>query len=163
MKKLSVKKGFTLVELLVVMAMLMLLIGSISSSVMSAQKRARLAVATTAVLEISNAILAYENYGKLDKMDEQPSTEDNLAFILGKATEDGRDVPVLYNASIKGGKILDPKKGKVYSCEMWRKGENLIVRGKIAFIGRNQTWLPCKDDEVTKESKPLVPAIPRLK
>lgn len=108
MKKLSVKKGFTLVELLVVMAMLMLLIGSISSSVMSAQKRARLAVATTAVLEISNAILAYENYGKLDKMDEQPSTEDNLAFILGKATEDGRDVPVLYNASIKGGKILDP-------------------------------------------------------
>jgi uncharacterized protein (DUF2147 family) len=65
--------------------------------------------------------------------------------------------------TLEGGKILDPKKGKVYSCEMWRKGENLIVRGKIAFIGRNQTWLPCKDDEVTKESKPLVPAIPRLK
>lgn len=108
MKKDFRKKGFTLVELLVVMAMLMLLIGSISSSVMSAQKRAKLAVATTAVLEISNAILAYENYGELKKMNEQPSTESNLAFILGKATEDGREVPVLYNAAIRGGKILDP-------------------------------------------------------
>ena len=107
MKK-KMKKGFTLVELLVVMAMLMLLIGSISSSVVSAQRRARLSVATTAVLEISNAILAYENYGELKKMHEQPSTESNLAFILGKASEDGKTVPVLYNAAIKGGKILDP-------------------------------------------------------
>ena len=36
--------------------------------------------------------------------------------------------------NLDGGKILDPKKGKVYSCEMWRDGENLIVRGKIAFF-----------------------------
>lgn len=42
----------------------------------------------------------------------------------------------------KGGAILDPKKGKVYNCEIWRDGDNLIVRGKIAFFGRNQTWLP---------------------
>ena len=41
-----------------------------------------------------------------------------------------------------GGEILDPTKGKVYGCEMWRDGKNLIVRGKIAFLGRNQTWLP---------------------
>ena len=65
--------------------------------------------------------------------------------------------------TLDGGKILDPKKGKVYSCEMWRKGENLIVRGKIAFIGRNQTWLPYKDEDLSKEAKPLVPALPRLK
>ena len=44
--------------------------------------------------------------------------------------------------SYSGGEILDPTKGKVYGCEMWRDGENLIVRGKIAFLGRNQTWLP---------------------
>ena len=65
--------------------------------------------------------------------------------------------------TLDGGKILDPKKGKVYSCEMWRKGENLIVRGKIAFIGRNQTWLPYKDEDLSKEAKPLVPALLRLK
>lgn len=49
------------------------------------------------------------------------------------------------NDKFIGGNILDPKKGKVYGCEMWRDGENLIVRGKIAFLGRNQTWLPNKD------------------
>lgn len=47
---------------------------------------------------------------------------------------------------LKDGEITDPKKGKTYSCEIWRSGANLIVRGKIAFIGRNQTWLPCKND-----------------
>ena len=41
-----------------------------------------------------------------------------------------------------GGKILDPQKGKVYGCEIWRENNTLIVRGKIAFLGRNQTWLP---------------------
>lgn len=39
-----------------------------------------------------------------------------------------------------GGKILDPQSGKTYACELWKEGENLIVRGKIAFLGRNQTW-----------------------
>ena len=41
-----------------------------------------------------------------------------------------------------GGEVLDPTKGKVYGCEIWRDGKKLIVRGKIAFLGRNQTWLP---------------------
>ncbi len=44
--------------------------------------------------------------------------------------------------SYSGGEVLDPTKGKVYGCEIWRDGQNLIVRGKIAFLGRNQTWLP---------------------
>lgn len=44
--------------------------------------------------------------------------------------------------SYSGGEVLDPEKGKVYGCEIWREGKNLIVRGKIAFLGRNQTWLP---------------------
>ncbi len=41
----------------------------------------------------------------------------------------------------KGGKILDPQKGKIYGCEIWREGNNLIVRGKIGPFGRNQTWI----------------------
>ena len=57
-----------------------------------------------------------------------------------------------------GGKILDPQKGKVYGCEIWRDGENLIVRGKIAFFGRNQTWLPNKTFK--GDGKPLTPEIP---
>lgn len=65
--------------------------------------------------------------------------------------------------NLDGGKILDPKKGKVYSCEMWRDGENLIVRGKIAFLGRNQTWLPYKGEPLSQADKLLAPKIPGIK
>ena len=58
----------------------------------------------------------------------------------------------------EGGNILDPQKGKVYGCELWKDGENLIVRGKIAFLGRNQTWLPNKDFK--SEKTDLIPLIP---
>ena len=61
----------------------------------------------------------------------------------------------------KGGEILDPKKGKVYGCEIWREGDKLIVRGKIAFLGRNQTWL--QNNELQLESnEPLIPNKPKL-
>jgi uncharacterized protein (DUF2147 family) len=64
---------------------------------------------------------------------------------------------------LDGGKILDPKKGKVYSCEMWRDGDNLIVRGKIAFIGRNQIWLPYKGEPLSESAENPVPIIPYKK
>lgn len=43
------------------------------------------------------------------------------------------------------GKIMDPKKGKIYGCTMWlddadKKGDTLKVRGWVAFIFRTQTW-----------------------
>lgn len=61
-----------------------------------------------------------------------------------------------------GGEILDPQKGKVYGCEIWRDGENLIVRGKIAFFGRNQTWKPALDFQPETDPK-LTPRKPKLK
>ena len=103
--------GFTLVELLVVIAMLMLLAGAVTSSVSSAQRRAKIAQATAEAQEMTNAILAYEHFGddyKLPNYDNTPATESNMGFILGDATVNGQKVPVLYNASIKGGQILDP-------------------------------------------------------
>ena len=42
-----------------------------------------------------------------------------------------------------GGKIMDPKKGSIYSSVIWQeKGEatKLRVRGKIGPFGRTQTW-----------------------
>ena len=62
--------------------------------------------------------------------------------------------------TLDGGKILDPKKGRVYSCEMWRKDENLIVRGKIAFLGRNQTWVPYAAPDLPNEAKSPIPKVP---
>ena len=105
------RRGFTLVELLVVIAMLMLLAGAVTSSVSSAQRRAKIAQATAEAQEMTNAILAYEHFGddyKLPNYDNTPATESNMGFILGDATVNGQKVPVLYNASIKGGQILDP-------------------------------------------------------
>ena len=60
------------------------------------------------------------------------------------------------------GEILDPKKGKVYDCDLWREGDKLIVRGKIAFLGRNQTWEPNTDFKPETTENP-VPKKPRLK
>jgi len=43
-----------------------------------------------------------------------------------------------------GGKILDPKNGKVYGCKMHLvdNGQKLEVRGFVGFslLGRSQTW-----------------------
>ena len=91
--------------------MLMLLAGAVTSSVSSAQRRAKIAQATAEAQEMTNAILAYEHFGddyKLPNYDNTPATESNMGFILGDATVNGQKVPVLYNASIKGGQILDP-------------------------------------------------------
>lgn len=55
------------------------------------------------------------------------------------------------------GKVLDPENGKVYGCEIWREGKNLIVRGKIAFLGRNQTWLPNTTEKPLKNPVPKKP------
>ncbi|MBQ2813998.1 MAG: DUF2147 domain-containing protein [Akkermansia sp.] len=62
--------------------------------------------------------------------------------------------------TFSGGEILDPAKGKVYGCEIWREGKNLIVRGKIAFLGRNQTWLP--NTTFKGKGGKLVPRKPKL-
>ena len=60
------------------------------------------------------------------------------------------------------GQILDPKTGKVYSCDLWREGDKLIVRGKIAFLGRNQTWEPNRTFK-PETTETIVPQKPRLK
>lgn len=64
--------------------------------------------------------------------------------------------------SYSGGEILDPTKGKVYGCEIWREGKNLIVRGKIAFLGRNQTWLPNTTFKPKQKSAAPTPKKPKL-
>jgi uncharacterized protein (DUF2147 family) len=49
----------------------------------------------------------------------------------------------------KGGSIMDPKKGKVYTCTMWmddsdKAGDRLFVRGWVGFFFRDQTWYRIK-------------------
>jgi len=39
------------------------------------------------------------------------------------------------------GEILDPKKGKTYSCKLWVENDKLQVRGYVAFFYRTQEWV----------------------
>jgi len=123
------KRAFTLVELLVVVGMLAILMGAMTSSVSGARKRAKISKATQDVKEITNAILAYQNYaeGRSLKNDAsgswKPATEGNLDMILGGRTNpNGGEVPVLYNAQITGGEIRDPW-GKPYEFMIKRVQE----------------------------------------
>jgi len=108
------KRGFTLVELLVVVGMLAVLMGAMTSSVNRARLRAKISKATQDVKEMTNAILAYENIAPNRSLEKfatgwTKATESSLAIILGGAqTESGEPSPVLYNAQIRNGAIRDP-------------------------------------------------------
>ena len=109
------RKGFTLIELLVVIAMIAILTGAASSTVMKARRRSQIARAETETREMTNAILAYENYDddrSLRKVQTSKAwieaKEDNLKFILGEVQNKQGKVPVLYNASIVKGAVRDP-------------------------------------------------------
>ena len=93
--------GFTLVELLVVIAMLMLLAGAVTSSVAKAQRRAKIAQATAEAQEMTNAIRAFEHFwgeqdlqSKMPKMNDTEATESAMSFILGgDPGPDGEKLP----------------------------------------------------------------------
>lgn len=117
------RQGFTMVELLVVIGMLLLLVGAVSSSVAAAHRRARIQQATTVAQEMTNAILAYENFGSMTgsgefesplakhTMELAEATEAEMGFILGdESRSDGEsgNIPVLFNANITAGAIRDP-------------------------------------------------------
>lgn len=107
------RRAFTLVELLVVIAMIAILAGALTTSIAGAQKRSKISRAQTEVREMTNAILAFANYtedGTLSSkvMEDVESDESRLDFILGRVSERGQEVPVLFNAAVRGGKILDP-------------------------------------------------------
>ena len=57
------------------------------------------------------------------------------------------------NSKADGGRILDPKSGKDYSCkiELKKEGQELEVRGflGISLLGRSQTWIRISEAEAT--------------
>jgi uncharacterized protein (DUF2147 family) len=66
----------------------------------------------------------------------------------------------------KDGNIVDPLKGHVYGAEAWRKGDQLIVRGKFLIFGRNQTWPPAVETDFPAgfqipDITAFVPVIPK--
>lgn len=109
------KRAFTLVELLVVVAIIAILLGAMTVSAKRSQTRARTAKATQEVKEITNAILAFEQYAVDHTLESRVNngwsecTEGAMSFILGgeKGAND-EEIPVLYNAAVQGGSLRDP-------------------------------------------------------
>ncbi len=110
------RKGFTLVELLVVVGMLAVLLAALTTSVAAARHRTRVQKATSDVKVISQAILAYENYNKsgddykLPTLTRAVANNKSLSFLLGTGTTEGGDkLPVLLQAALTStGQINDP-------------------------------------------------------
>ena len=103
--------------MLVVIGMIAILTGAASSAVMKARKRSQIARAEAETQEMTNAILAYENFDQggekfeLPELDNADADKDSLGFILGDGgmAQSGGKIPVLLMASLtSGGKMMDP-------------------------------------------------------
>ena len=123
------RRGFTLIELLVVIAMIAVLMGAVGTGMNQARRRAQIARATQDAKEMTNAILAFENYAKGRSLKNyatgswKETTETSLSMILGgEESDSGEQVPVLYNAQIRNGQILDPW-GRPYEFMIKRVGD----------------------------------------
>ncbi|MBR1981738.1 MAG: DUF2147 domain-containing protein [Akkermansia sp.] len=114
--------------------------------------------------EAKSVVQVYEYqgkyYGRVVELLKNPGAKAKI-----KGSPDIKGLTIIWDLekdgdTYSGGEILDPQKGKVYGCEMWREGKKLIVRGKIAFLGRNQTWLPNTTFKGTEEKPtPKKPAL----
>lgn len=110
----SIKKGFTLMELMVVLAMLGIIMAAIVTSTAAAQERTRKEKALSEVKTITQAILAYENVSKdegLPTMENRDADASSLGFITGKGGQSkyGGEIGSMLDAVYrKGGKMTDP-------------------------------------------------------
>lgn len=112
---------------------------------------------------------AYDDKGAISDTIYAPV--DKAPGVIGHPYYSGLDI--IWDLEPKGkkfvdGEILDPEKGRIYGAELWTEKGKLIVRGKLLFMGRNQTWLPMADNEFnTTFKKPdlqkFVPVIPKVK
>lgn len=110
----------------------------------------------------------FDQKGVIDDTIDHP--QERAPGVKGDPHYAGLDI--IWDLKKKGdkyyGRICDPEKGKVYDAEVWRDGPDLIVRGKIFFFGRNQTWLRASDKDFPSSFKKpdlakVVPNIPVMK
>ena len=85
----SNNRGFTLVELIVVIAMIAIFMAAVGTAIGKTRERARIEKARSDVKVVSQAILAWENYSRggkheLREMNDEEADSSTLAFLLGQ-------------------------------------------------------------------------------
>ena len=144
----AMRRGFTLVELLVVMGMIAILTGAAASSVSRARRRSQIARAESECRQITNAILAYENWSEDHTLKKPSDTFKNwqlndkskLGFILGtepNANGPNGLVPVLYNGAVVNNAIRDPW-GKPYKIKVKDVG---TVKVSVNSVNNLKTFM----------------------
>lgn len=68
----------------------------------------------------------------------------------------------------RNGKICDPRRGRIYDSQIWRAGEDLIVRGQLGPFGQNNVWNPVHPHELPPnldygDPAAWIPVIPKRK
>ena len=98
------------------------------------------------------------------------SPKERAPGVVGHPFYCGLDIiwDLIDNGVSYKGKILDPQKGNVYNSELWIENGNLVVRGTLLFLGRNQQWVPALSSDFPKEFKKpsidsFVPVIPQVR
>jgi len=128
------RKAFTIVELMVVVAMIAIILGAMSGAVTGVMERARVSKAKSEVKIIAQAILAYENESKDGRTYELPTMEkavcnrDSIGFLLGRETSQSGRIPVLLMAALSnGGEMVDPW-GHPYRVTIKKTSNNVDFR-----------------------------------
>ncbi|MCF6336155.1 MAG: DUF2147 domain-containing protein [Spirochaetales bacterium] len=67
-----------------------------------------------------------------------------------------------------GGTVIDPRNGRTYSCELWKEGEVLILRGKWGIFWQNQILYPVRPGDfppgfIIPDIAAFYPVIPELR
>ena len=87
------KRAFTLIEMMVVVAMILIIAAAMTTSVAKARTRAKVAAAMQETREMTNAILAFEQYAQDRSLASEVTggswrdcTESAMGMILGRET-----------------------------------------------------------------------------
>jgi len=106
----SASAGFTLVELMTVVAIIGIMVSALTVSMASARKRARIVKAQAEVREIVSAVQAYEQ-AHFDDSDSLPFTGNDIEATRGnlaKLVGDNSEKVVYLNARFLNGIMVDP-------------------------------------------------------
>ena len=113
-------------------------------------------------------IATYDSKGEIDETIYAP--KDRAPGVIGHPYYCGLDI--VYDARSKSGGtykgyVVDPKKGNVYTAELWKDNENLILRGKLFIFGKNVVWPPFPEENFNNDFKKpdiskFVPVIPKV-